>query len=91
MTAARAGGVKNLLSARGDGNLVAETMVEFEVIAPQIAVSIKGPRRRYLERQATYTVQVANPGTANCEEHRAGFTAAAGPQVCLRKQLGTLR
>jgi len=67
MTAARAGGVKNQLSARGDGNLVAETIVEFEVIAPQIAVSIKGPRRRYLERQATYTVQVANPGTATAK------------------------
>ncbi len=67
-TAARAGVVKNVLSARGDGHLVAEATMEFEVIAPQLAVSIKGPRRRYLERQATYTVQVANPGTATAED-----------------------
>ena len=67
-TAARAGVVRNVLSARGDGHLVAEGTMQFEVIAPQLAVSIKGPRRRYLERQATYTVQVANPGTATAEE-----------------------
>ncbi len=67
VTAARAGVVRNVLSARGDGHLVAEATMKFEVIAPQLAVSIKGPRRRYLERQATYTVQVANPGTATAE------------------------
>jgi len=68
MTAARAGIVKNLLVARGEGSLAAETNVEFEVIAPQLAVAISGPRRRYLERQATYTVKVANPGTAPAED-----------------------
>lgn len=68
MTAARAGIVKNLLVARGEGSLAAETNVEFEIIAPQLAVAISGPRRRYLERQATYTVKVANPGTAPAED-----------------------
>lgn len=68
MTAARAGVVKNVLSARGEGSLTAEARFEFEVIAPQLAVTISGPRRRYLDRQATYTVQVANPGTAPAED-----------------------
>jgi len=68
MTAARAGVVKNVLMARGEGSLTAEATFEFEIIAPQLAVAISGPRRRYLERQATYTVKVANPGTAPAED-----------------------
>ena len=68
MTAARAGVVKNVLSARGEGSLSAEANFEFEIIAPQLSVAISGPRRRYLERQATYTVKVANPGTAAAED-----------------------
>ena len=68
MTAARAGVVKNVLMARGEGSLSAETNFDFEVIAPQLAVAISGPRRRYLERQATYTVKVANPGTAAAQD-----------------------
>lgn len=68
MTAARAGVVKNVLSARGEGSLSAETNFEFEIIAPQLSVAISGPRRRYLERQATYTVKVANPGTAAAQD-----------------------
>ena len=68
MTAARAGVVKNVLMARGEGSLSAETNFEFEIIAPQLSVAISGPRRRYLERQATYTVKVANPGTAAAQD-----------------------
>ena len=68
MTAARAGVVKNVLSARGEGSLAAEANFEFEIIAPQLSVAISGPRRRYLERQATYTVKVANPGTAAAQD-----------------------
>ena len=68
MTAARAGVVKNVLMARGEGSLSAEANFEFEIIAPQLSVAISGPRRRYLERQATYTVKVANPGTATAQD-----------------------
>jgi uncharacterized repeat protein (TIGR01451 family) len=41
-----------------------QQQVEFEVIAPALAVAVNGPERRYLERPATYEVSVENPGTA---------------------------
>jgi uncharacterized repeat protein (TIGR01451 family) len=35
-----------------------------EVIAPQIDVAMEGPKRRFLEREATYTMAISNTGTA---------------------------
>ena len=64
LTAAKPGLISNLLLVRGDGNLVAEDRLELEVIAPQLDLALTGPSKRYLERQATYSVKVANPGTA---------------------------
>jgi uncharacterized repeat protein (TIGR01451 family) len=64
LKAEKAGKVVNVLSARADGNLQVQQQVEFEVIAPALAVEVNGPERRYLERPATYEVTVANPGTA---------------------------
>jgi uncharacterized repeat protein (TIGR01451 family) len=64
LRAAQAGPVINKLVATAEAGLVAEDEVELEVIAPQLQVSMEGPKRRYLERQATFTVAVANPGTA---------------------------
>jgi uncharacterized repeat protein (TIGR01451 family) len=36
-----------------------------QVVAPQLHVTLNGPQRRYLEREATFEVVVANPGTAD--------------------------
>jgi uncharacterized repeat protein (TIGR01451 family) len=68
MSTVKAGQVINLLMARGDGQLQAEHQSEFTVVAPQLELSMQGPKRRYLERQATYTVTVSNPGTAAAKE-----------------------
>jgi uncharacterized repeat protein (TIGR01451 family) len=64
LEAAKAGIVQNTLVVRGDANLTATHSAKIEVIAPQLAVEMNGPKRRYLDRQATYTVSIANPGTA---------------------------
>jgi uncharacterized repeat protein (TIGR01451 family) len=64
LTAEKAGKVVNALTARADGNLQVQQQVEFEVIAPALAIDVEGPERRYLERPATYEVSVVNPGTA---------------------------
>lgn len=64
LKAEKAGLVRNILIVRGDANLVEKDTVEIEVIAPQLQVGVAGPTKRYLERQATYTLAVANPGTA---------------------------
>lgn len=64
VTATAAGTIENLILARGAGELAAEAAHTVEVVAPALALSLEGPKRRYLERQATYTVSVSNPGTA---------------------------
>jgi uncharacterized repeat protein (TIGR01451 family) len=42
--------------------------IDVEVIAPRLEVALDGPSLRYLERQATYKVQVANMGTADASD-----------------------
>lgn len=64
LTAEKPGPVVNVLTARADGNLQVQQAVKFEVIAPALTVAVDGPKRRYLERPATYTITVQNPGTA---------------------------
>ena len=64
LQASEAGIVQNRIVARADANLVVDHSLELEVIAPQLRVSLEGPKKRYLEKQATYTINVANPGTA---------------------------
>jgi uncharacterized repeat protein (TIGR01451 family) len=64
LRAERAGVVQNIIRVRGDASLAAKHAVPIEVVAPQLQVAIEGPKVRFLERQATHTLQVANPGTA---------------------------
>jgi uncharacterized repeat protein (TIGR01451 family) len=61
---ARPGMVVNRIAARGDGAVRDEREVQFEVVAPALDVAIEGPRKRYLDREATYRLWVVNPGTA---------------------------
>jgi uncharacterized repeat protein (TIGR01451 family) len=48
--------------------LINEVDVNVQVIAPQLEVALQGPSMRYLERQATYKVQIANTGTADASD-----------------------
>ncbi len=68
LKASEAGSVVNTLFARAEGGLEAKDVVELEVTAPKLDVAIEGPSKRYLERQATFSVSVANPGTADARD-----------------------
>ena len=68
LTATAPGRVTNVLVARGEANLIAEERAELEVIAPALKVGLTGPKRRYLERSATYNISVSNPGTASAKD-----------------------
>lgn len=68
MGTVKAGSVINTLMARADGQLQAQQQSSFTVVAPQLELSLQGPKRRYLERQANYTVTVSNPGTAPAKD-----------------------
>jgi len=58
------GQIENRIRLTGDDGLVAEDAVLVDVIAPQLAVELEGPSRRFLERQAVFNVNLANVGTA---------------------------
>lgn len=64
LKADKAGIVKNVLRVKSEFGLEATDRLDLEVIAPQLQVEIGGARTRYLERQVTYEVAVANPGTS---------------------------
>lgn len=78
LVASRAGLAANRLTARGDGDLRAEHKIDLEVLAPQLDVAFEGPKRRFLERQATYQLSVANPGTASAKQVELIATLPAG-------------
>jgi uncharacterized repeat protein (TIGR01451 family) len=67
LVAKQAGPVTNVLVVHGEGNLRAEGRCNLEVIAPQLDIALEGPKKRYLEREATYQVSLRNPGTAPAE------------------------
>jgi len=64
LNAEQAGPIENVLTVRADANLQTQAVCEFEVIAPQLELNVKGPEKRFLERPATYLVSIKNPGTA---------------------------
>jgi len=68
LLATEAGTLTNVVTARGEGNLEAEARADVEVVAPQLQVSLTGPKRRYLERHAVHNISVTNPGTAAAKE-----------------------
>ena len=68
LTAEAAGKVSNVMTARADAGLQVQAGCDFEVIAPALQVSVEGPKKRYLERPATYQVSIDNPGTASAKE-----------------------
>ena len=68
LRAVKPGPCMNLIQGKGDGRVAAETKTQFDIVAASLAVDIDGPKRRFLDRQATYTVSLTNPGTAAARE-----------------------
>jgi uncharacterized repeat protein (TIGR01451 family) len=88
MSAIKAGAVHNVLTARADGNLQAQQHVDFDVIAPALAVDVEGPARRYLERPATYTVRIDNPGSAAAKDVQLVTQLPRGMQFVKANNMG---
>jgi uncharacterized repeat protein (TIGR01451 family) len=68
LSAVTPGKALNVLTAKADGNLQAEERFELLVVAPKLDVTMDGPKRRYLEREAVYQVSLTNPGTASAQQ-----------------------
>jgi uncharacterized repeat protein (TIGR01451 family) len=88
LTAEKAGPVANELIARADGNLLVRQTVEFEVIAPDLRISVDGPKTRYLERPATYQVSIENPGTAPAHDIELVTKLPKGMQFVKANNMG---
>jgi len=67
LKAATPGTVHNVIVARSPGGLRANHKLNLQVVAPKLQLKIDGPTRRYLERKATYSVAIENPGTADAQ------------------------
>lgn len=58
------GVVENTVRLIAEDAEPAQHTARFEVTSPQLNVALNGPSRRFLERQATYNIQLENRGTA---------------------------
>ena len=88
LTAEQAGRINNVMTARADASLQVEASCEFEVIAPELQVSVEGPKRRYLERPATYHLSVDNPGTAAAKDVQLVTHLPQGMQFVSANNMG---
>lgn len=59
------GQVENHIRLLADDGLQTEDKVLVNVVAPQLAIELEGPSRRFLERQAVFNINLANVGTAD--------------------------
>ena len=59
------GVIQNTIRLVGEDGLSAEHTASIQVVAPKLQVELQGPSKRFLERQATYQLNVANSGTAD--------------------------
>lgn len=62
------GQAHNVLIAKGEGAAFAEQKSNIDVVSASLEVAVDGPKRRYLDRQATYVLTVSNPGSAAANE-----------------------
>lgn len=67
MRAVKPGIIENQIRVKADDGLETTHTVAVEVIAPQLKVALSGPSKRYLERQATYELEIANVGTDDAQ------------------------
>ncbi|WP_182871390.1 DUF11 domain-containing protein [Stieleria mannarensis] len=67
MRAVKPGVVQNLIRVKGDDGLETTHTIAVEVVAPELKATLTGPSRRFLERQATYELEIANVGTAEAQ------------------------
>ncbi|TWU29875.1 DUF11 domain-containing protein [Bythopirellula polymerisocia] len=88
LTAEQAGRITNTMTARAEAGLSVEASCDFEVIAPELRLTVEGPERRFLERPATYQVSIDNPGTAPAKEIQLVTHLPKGLQFVSANNLG---
>ena len=59
------GVIQNTITLKGDDGLEAAHTIALQVVAPKLEVALAGPSKRFLERKATFDLQIQNKGTAD--------------------------
>ncbi|MFO0948690.1 MAG: CARDB domain-containing protein [Planctomycetota bacterium] len=72
------GGKQAVTTVATSGTLEAQADSATQITEPKIDVVISGPRLRYLDRTATYTVAVSNPGDAIANNVKVTATTPPG-------------
>jgi uncharacterized repeat protein (TIGR01451 family) len=68
LKAEQAGQYQAVFVVRGDGDLLVQDATQLDVVAPSLQVAVTGPKKRFVERQATHAITIANPGTASAKD-----------------------
>lgn len=84
----RAGEMTNYLVAKGENDLMVESKIPITVLAPALTLAIDGPKNRYLERKATYELQVANPGSATTRDIQLAVKLPSGVDFSATDSMG---
>lgn len=78
LAASKGGQHRLTVNARADSGLVRSSSSDVMVIAPSLATTIQGPGLRYLGRQASYVLTVANSGEAPTDNVQLRYKVPAG-------------
>jgi uncharacterized repeat protein (TIGR01451 family) len=78
LKAVEPGVIENVIYLKADDDLQTQDSVKVQVTSPDLRVDLAGPTRRFLERQATYQVMVANAGTEDATNIQIGVQLARG-------------
>jgi uncharacterized repeat protein (TIGR01451 family) len=82
LCATRAGGMQKCeATAEAEGGMTAKDSASLNVITPRLDLQLVGPRLRYLERKAIYTLKVTNPGDAPATNVTVANLVPAGFKV----------
>ncbi|MFK8114329.1 MAG: CARDB domain-containing protein [Rubripirellula sp.] len=65
LRAEKPGMIQNTIHLTSEDGLSAQHSVNIQVVSPDLQVDLTGPSRRFLEREATYQISIANAGTAD--------------------------
>lgn len=78
LAAVKGGRHQLAVQTRADAGLLKTASVEVNVIAPSLTAQIHGPGLRYLGRQGSYTLSVANNGAAPTDNVQVRYKLPAG-------------
>lgn len=82
LCATRGGGMQKCEAvAEADGSLSSKDAASLNVIMPRLDIQLSGPRLRFLERKAIYSLKVTNPGDAAATNVTVADMVPAGFKV----------